>query len=335
MTSYGIYTLANDVVFDQLVAFLNSVEANVSPDIPVCVIPYDHRLDRVKEEISSRPNVSLYDNDSEIQRWETFATDVWKHHPLAAQKKHARLIKTRLHYHRKMVAFNGNFDKFVFYDADTLAMKPVDDVFLKLETYDFVCDDWEHSKTTVTALNIPRIELTGEFTEDQIRPKLHCSSFFASKNDFFPPDKMAEIQRRLIEDREIEWLDRLSDDAFLLSYLTLRDCSMFNYTLSTNGKEITGNCADADPFVNQNNVLYNEQELKPIHRIHYMNFSSADFTRLSAGEDVDIPHRDVFLHYRFLKHPDETPSRFFKPSLLTRGQRFKDRVVRKIKNTIA
>lgn len=33
----GIYTLANDVVLDQLVALLNSIERNVGKDIPVCV----------------------------------------------------------------------------------------------------------------------------------------------------------------------------------------------------------------------------------------------------------------------------------------------------------
>jgi hypothetical protein len=37
MEKLGVYTLANDVVFDQLVALLNSIEKNVSPDIPVSV----------------------------------------------------------------------------------------------------------------------------------------------------------------------------------------------------------------------------------------------------------------------------------------------------------
>jgi hypothetical protein len=32
----GIYTLANDKAFDQLVALLNSIEANYSEDAPVC-----------------------------------------------------------------------------------------------------------------------------------------------------------------------------------------------------------------------------------------------------------------------------------------------------------
>lgn len=334
MTSCGIYTLANDVVFDQLVAFLNSVEANVGSDMPVCVIPYDERLEKVKQEISVRPNVSLYDDEGEIQRWENFAKDVWSHHPLVSQKKYARLVASRTRYQRKMVAFKGDFDKFVFYDADTLAMKPVNDVFVKLDTYDFVFDDWEHTKTKLTALNIPQIEKTGELTESQIRQKLHCSSFFASKKGFFSSEELSEIKKRLIEAKEIEWVNGVSD-AFLLSYLTLRDYSIFNYTLSPNGWDRTGNCADADPFISQNNVLYNEQELKPIHRIHYMNFSSADFSRLSQGEDVNIPHRDVFLHYRFLKQPNDKPSRLAQPSFLMRSQRFKDKVVKKIKSLIA
>jgi hypothetical protein len=66
--NYGIYTLANDAVYDQLVAFINSVEANVSKDIPICVIPYDDRLNLIKAEIAKRPNVTLFDNaDSELR----------------------------------------------------------------------------------------------------------------------------------------------------------------------------------------------------------------------------------------------------------------------------
>lgn len=47
----GIYTVANDVVFDQLVALLNSIEVNVGTDTPVCVIAYDDRTEKVQAEI--------------------------------------------------------------------------------------------------------------------------------------------------------------------------------------------------------------------------------------------------------------------------------------------
>lgn len=49
----GIYVLANDIVFDQLVAFLNSIEANAGKPYPVCIIPYDNRLEQVKDEIKT------------------------------------------------------------------------------------------------------------------------------------------------------------------------------------------------------------------------------------------------------------------------------------------
>ena len=179
MAKFGIYSLANDVVYDQLVALLNSIERNCGLDIPVCIIPYDNRLERVKEEISKRKNVTLFGDEESIQRWESFANEVWSAHPRNQQPKSSRPSWYGGHLIRKFVAFDGEFDKFVFYDGDSLAMKPVDDVCEKLEEYDFVFDDWEHTKSQANAaLNIPLIEATGIFTKAEIQSKLHCSSFF-------------------------------------------------------------------------------------------------------------------------------------------------------------
>ena len=58
----GIYTLANDVVYHQLVALLNSLERNGAAHLPVCVIPYDDNLALVRGEISRRSGVSLFDD---------------------------------------------------------------------------------------------------------------------------------------------------------------------------------------------------------------------------------------------------------------------------------
>ncbi|MFO7029254.1 hypothetical protein B9T07_04150 [Limnospira fusiformis CCALA 023] len=42
----GICTLANDKVYDQLVALLNSIEANQGADMPVCIYPYNDNIER-------------------------------------------------------------------------------------------------------------------------------------------------------------------------------------------------------------------------------------------------------------------------------------------------
>ena len=174
MKNFGIYTLANDAVYDQLVALLNSIEVNVSKNIPICVIPYDDRLGLVKQEIAFRSNVTL------------------------------------------------------FYDENSI-----------------------------------------------------------------------------------------------------------NFTLSPEGQDRTGNCANADPFVNIDNVLYNEQDLKPIHRLHYMGYSAMQFTRLSRGEDVKIAYRDEFLHYRFLKQPEKKPKQLKLPSIALKTNRFIQKAVNKVKKSIA
>lgn len=333
MNSCGIYTLANDHVYDQLVALLNSIEVNIGVDIPVCIIPFDHQLERVKKEISSRPNVSLFTDWDAIHRWENFAQDVIAAHPkaIATHFNHPRWYKG--HLHRKFAAFDGEFDKFVFFDGDSLAMKPIDDIFGKLDRYDFVFDDWEHAKSkSKAALNIPLIEATGQFSEDGIRERLHCSSFFGSKRGLFDTATLTAMKERLINEQEISWVNGNGwwDDAFLFNYMTLsKNRTLFNFTRSKNGHERTGNCANADPFVAVE-VLYNHQGLKPIHRIHYMGYAASDFKRLCQGEDAGICYQDTFLTYRFLKQPDKKPKLLKKQNLLKVALKHLRKIAKKI-----
>ncbi|MEA5508659.1 hypothetical protein VB715_02670 [Crocosphaera sp. UHCC 0190] len=339
METKGFYILANDVVYDQLIALLNSIEINVNQELPICIIPYDNRLEKVKSEIKNRPNLTLFDNQESINRWEEFADKVWAAHPRNQESKATRPRWYKGHLQRKFVAFDGEFDHFVFYEADNLAMKPVDDVFEKLNDYDFVFNDWEHRKPTETAaLNIPLIEKSGFYTDTEVRPKIHDASFFGGKKGLFSPQELAELENKLINQREVEWINRIGwwDDVFLFNYLTLRcERPIYNFTQSPNGQERTGNCADRDPFVNIDNVLYNEQGLKPIHRIHYMNYSSADFVRLCQGEDVNICYQDIFLHYRFLKNPEQKPTQLVPANSLTKATRKFQGIVGKIKRTIS
>jgi len=337
MSPFGIYTLANDAVYDQLVALLNSIEVNVSNDIPICVIPYNQQIDRIKQEINHRENVTLFDNVASIERWESFAHAVWKHHPDAKKAKLFHNWWTTGNLQRKMCVFDGKFEKFVFYDADSLAMKPLDQICDRLDSYDFIFDDWIHTKERdKIPLNLPLLERLNLFNEHQIRPRIHCSDFFAAKGGLFNEEELAKYQELLIANREVEWLTAWWDDAHLFNYLTFKsNRPLFNYTLSSNGQDRTGNCALADPFVNINNVMYNAEGLKPIHRLHYMNYPAIDFTRLSQGENVGVRYQDVFLHYRFLKNPEQRPESLKYPSTWVKGQRLYQKAVKKIQRVFS
>ncbi|MBE9066215.1 methionine synthase, partial [Leptolyngbya cf. ectocarpi LEGE 11479] len=184
---------------------------------------------------------------------------------------------------------------------------------------------WEHAKPAANAaLNIPLIEKTGFLTAEDIRVHLHCSSFWGSKRGLFNHEELDSLSNRLVNQGEAVWINGQGwwDDAFLFNYMTLRaERPLFNFTRSTDGQERTGNCANADPFVAVDQVLYNQQGMKPIHRIHYMGYSSTDFARLCRGEDVDIPFKHLFLHYRFASQPEQRPSILRKPNLLTQTSR--------------
>ena len=333
MNTCGIYTLANDAIYDQLVALLNSIEFNIGTDIPVCIIPFDSCLEKVTAEIATRPNVTLFKNDASIQRWEKFAREMVAAHPTAqaASFEHSRWYGGRLH--RKFAAFDGEFDKFVFFDGDSLAMQPIDNIFGKLDRYDFVFDDWEHGKSDATAaLDLALIEQSGRFSKADVRAQLHCSSFFGSKRGLFEPRVIQAMTRRLVEHKEAAWINGNGwwDDAFLFNYMTLYcDRPQFNFTRSPIGRERTGNCANADPFVAVE-VLYNQEGLKPINRIHYMGYSAKDFKRLCQGEDPGIRYQNTFLGYRFLKHPEQKPKQLKKPFVSTWLQPTWQKMVKRI-----
>ncbi len=309
----GIYTLANDVVYDQLIALLNSIEANAGRKIPVCVIPYNNRLDKVKAEIATRDNVTLFEDDASIARWEEFGTRIWKAHPRALKlwREYGLAENFRIERHRKLCCLDGPFDKFIFFDGDTLLMKPLDDVYEKLDKYDWITNDFQYKSDLKYIFDWTEDKLQQIFHQENISSRIFCSGWFASKKHIFDDATLANFLTSL-EAGEADALAWADSDQTVLNYLVLKSgISYYNYA---NYEGATG-CHWASKFNVVDNILYAEET--PITYLHYMSVSSSDFTRLCAGEDVDIPYRDVFLHYRYLKSPEKRPQTFTRPSKLT------------------
>jgi hypothetical protein len=344
MKSFGIYTLGNDVVYDQIVALVNSIERNVGKTIPICIIPFDDNSRKIRQFIASRPQLSLYDNAASIARWENFATTVWAAHPQSQAISQSGLTHQvpkwfkQCQLLRKMCAFDGDFEQFVFYDADSLAMQPLGRVIEQLQTHHFVFDDWEHQKpTAAAALKFGPIGNTLGLSEAEIRPQIHCSSFFGGHRDYFTPKRLRELQHKLVNQQEIAWINDLAFwcDADLFSYITLRmESPIYNFTLSGNGQDRTGNTAEA-AYANIDQVLYNSEGLKPIHRLHYITHPAESFTRLCQGEAVALPYQDLFLFYRFLHEPERRPQSFRSPNWAMTQTRSIRRKVKKLQQRVA
>jgi hypothetical protein len=302
----GICTLANDRIYDQLIALLNSIEVNGGKDLPVCVYPYDDNTERIRAEIAQRPNVQLFDNRDVIDLWDNFAKSAWEPHPTAKE----RWLKTgsrgyhRFGTHRRYCAFDGPFDRFIYMDGDTLLMSPLDQVFTQLDNYDCVVYDFQHKDIThVYEVTSPK--LLEIFSQERLNQEIFCSGFYGSKKGLF-----AENQRDwLIEQLragEAEILYPMAPDQTIVNYMMMRsNFSIYNLALQLPKEETTGCCVTSPHFQALDNILYDKG--KRLTYLHYIGLSSSLFTRLCSGENLDFPYRDIFLHYRYLYQPSQCP----------------------------
>jgi hypothetical protein len=324
----GIYTLANDNLYDQVIALVNSIRRNYDRQIPICIIPYDDKVNKLKS--LNLEQVCLFENEDSIKKWQIFASEVWSHECFSDRKKTAW-------YHnsstiRKLCSFDGPFDKFIYIDSDALVMSSLEDCFNKLTEYDCVFDDWEHNKEQ-TFLSLDLINQKYQFSEKDVRRHCHSSDFFASKSTLINAQLLDELKFNLLKDEEIRFINNRGwwDEVYLFSYITFKlNCKVFNYTLSIDPNDRTGNIAGVDPFVDKDHILFNKEGLKSIHRIHYMGYKSELFKRLCEGEDTNIPHQETFLYYRFMNEPDKLPTHLKKANFLVMMSRFLQKAFSKI-----
>lgn len=122
MTNKGVYFLANDAIYELAVAFLKSFRIH-NPSSRLCLIPYDDHIQRLST-LSETYNFSCF-------------TD-------AALFARCAEISRRIHggrawgHYRKLAAWHGPFDEFIYIDTDTVVTSGVDYVYDFLKDHSFV-----------------------------------------------------------------------------------------------------------------------------------------------------------------------------------------------------
>ncbi|MBW4418935.1 MAG: sugar transferase [Myxacorys californica WJT36-NPBG1] len=292
----GICTLANDRVYDQLIALLNSIEVVMGQTLPICIYPFDDQCDRIRAEIRNRPNVTIYDDQDSIRRWDTFMQRI------APERLNHKL---RLYgAHRRFCAFDGPFDNFVYMDADTLAMSPLDRVFGMLDKFDWVVYDYQFLDPS-KIYNVNSAKLYDVFSDERIRSEIFCSGFFAAKRGLFGEHQRETLIAQLqAGDKEI--LYGGAGEQPVLNYMVMRSglksCNLGSYLPSDKS---TGCSVTSKHFEERNHILYDRGTR--LTYLHYIGVKPQLMEQVCAGENVMFPYRNLFLHYRFLHEPQKRP----------------------------
>lgn len=325
----GICTLANDRVYDQLIALLNSIEANAGKQIPVCIYPYDDNTEKIAAAIKHRPQVQLYNNSESIHKWDEFARRVWDTHPTAKQRwqKIGSNGYHRFGTHRRYGAFDGPFDRFLYMDADTLLISPPDAIFAQLDSSDWVVYDFQYKDPThVYEVSSPKLREI--FPPERIEREIFCSGLYASKRDIFDEAQREWLISRL-KDGEAEILYPMAPDQTILNYMVMRSgLSFANLARQLPPDSRTGNSVTSSHFTTDGGMVLDKGN--PLTYLHYIGISSSIFADLCQGENLDFPYRDVFLHYRYLSEPENRPQFTTKPKPYNPPPTFTQRVLRKL-----
>jgi hypothetical protein len=130
MRKTGLYFLANNRVIDLCVAFLNSFrERNRS--IPICLIPYDEHCDDVIQ-MRERFDFSVFEDKKIL---------------LACDRIGQQLHGKNVGEYRKLAAWHGTFEQFIYIDVDTVVCRNIDDLFHLLSECVFLSSHSNHPST--------------------------------------------------------------------------------------------------------------------------------------------------------------------------------------------
>ncbi len=320
MTHNGIYLLANDNVYEQLLALLNSIEANYRNDIPVCIIPFDENIEKIGKEIKTRKNVFLFSDLLSLQKWDNFIS---KWHELYQTHFSGLGAKTKtnlINMHRRYCAFDGPFERFIYIDSDTLVFQPLDIVFQKLDDYDFIVHDFQRETS------LRRKEVSHFFenfqqvykSEKDIYQRFHCSGFWASKRGAINDNDLDYFLQELANG-DVNIFKTWLSEQLILNYMTLKKgLKLYNFTLDENSEYNTGVCITSAHFEEKNHILYDRG--KKLTYLHYMGVKNERLRRLCQWEKMNlpyknklvpfvdklfksqmgsIPYKEIFLYYRF------------------------------------
>jgi hypothetical protein len=325
----GICTLANDRVFDQVIALLNSIEVVMGKAFPVCIYPYDDNTTRLQAEITHRPQVCLYDDRSSIESWDNFCRGVWEKHPNAFDRwqKAGSSSYHRFGTFRRYGAFDAPFDQFLYMDADTLLLRDAAPIFEKLVDCDCVVYDFQH-KDLSHVYDIDYPHLTQVFSQKRLQTEIFCSGFYASKKNLFPPEKREWLLSQLNQG-DAPVLYPMAPDQTVINYMMMRSgAKIYNFALELPQEKVTGCCVTSPHFTEDNHQLYDKGV--PLIYLHYIGLSSRLFERVCQGENIDFPYRDLFLYYRYCQQPEQLPKFTTKAKAYNTPPSLMDKIVGKL-----
>ena len=271
---YGVYFLANDVVYDWMIAFLNSFRT-FNPDLPLYLIPFNDHCDRL---------LSLQDT----YNFEVYTDESFSQLEAIGEAFELGYTKTGPYWFRRYAAFWGPVEKFMYLDTRQVILADLKPYIQALEQFDF---DFLHYDCAIDQVYEP-----GEFRREMLRQgrgRGFNSGRWASYRGLFSLKEFEQLGEEALQIRE-QLNPRNTDQAFI-NYC----CDIKPVRYGHLAEVMGGICQDG--WARHIKTLYREQNNYRVWDYGNLNHNKQVILLHWAGYKLSasMPHIHTFYRYHF------------------------------------
>ncbi|GAX36978.1 Npun_R2821/Npun_R2822 family protein [Nodularia sp. NIES-3585] len=270
----GIYIVANDRVIENAIALLNSIRL-YDKDVQVYLIPFNDNYHQVADKLATLHNVKIFPDLELIEKFTNRIGEIFDRDFLALPNKM-----------RKLVAWFGPLDEFIYIDTDIVVFEKIADNLNKLAEVDFFCCDYHHANDKLRNIFSPFVKEQNIFTDAQLEDVFN-SGFWASKKGTITEQQMDEALRECANHREYFDFSEGVTDQPILNYLILKLIAKRGNLVKIPGGG-PGSWANSRNFQQEEYVLYDKGK-----RLQYLHWAG---TKMKIGS----PYWKLWEHYRYL-----------------------------------
>lgn len=270
----GIYIVANDRVIDNAIALLNSIRL-YDQEIEVYLIPFNDNYHQVAYTLGTLHNVKVFPDLQLIDKFTQRIGEIFPRDFLALPNKM-----------RKLVAWFGPLDEFIYIDTDIVVFEKIADNLEKLAEVDFFCCDYHHANDKLRNIFSPVVKEQKIFTDAQLEDVFN-SGFWGSKKGTITAQEMDEVLQECANHRQYFDFSQGVTDQPILNYLILKLIDKRDNLVKIPGGG-AGSWANSPNFQQRDYVLYDQEK-----KLKYLHWAGI---KMKIGS----PYWELWQHYRYL-----------------------------------
>ena len=273
----GIYIVANDKVGENAIALMSSIRLR-DPEIPVFLIPFNEDHKTVAERLATLYNVQIFPDLDFLETLTAKIGEIFPRDFLALPNKM-----------RKLAAWFGPLDEFLYIDTDILFFTPVVNTLAYLDQADFIWCDYHYTRGLKDVFSevIPQKNI---FEPDALEDVFN-SGLWGSRKSALSLEQLYDILKECAAHKEYFDFSSGCTDQPIMNYLVLKTMARRLNIVKVNAGE-PGSWGGSPHFERRGDVLFDGD--RPLRYLHWAG------TPMRTGG----PYRDLWTHYRYLNDPD-------------------------------